>query len=111
MTITLYHNPKCGTSRNVLAIIIAAGHTPVIVDYMKTGWTTPQLQTLLKKMAVGPAAILRAKEPLAAGLENASDDALLAAMVQHPVLVNRPIVVTNKGAKLCRPAELVEPLL
>jgi arsenate reductase len=111
--ITIYHNPKCGTSRNTLALLHEKGHEPIVVEYMKTGWTKAQLQDLLKTMNAAPRAILRAKEPLVAelGLADASDSALLAAMVAHPVLVNRPIVVTRKGAKLCRPAEEVLALL
>jgi arsenate reductase len=112
-TITIYHNPKCSNSRNALALIEAAGHEPTVVEYLKAGWTKPQLQDLLKKMNGKPRDILREKEPLVAelGLADASDAALLAAMVEHPVLVNRPIVVTPKGAKLCRPSEEVKSLL
>jgi arsenate reductase len=94
-------------------MIRAAGYEPEIVEYMKTGWTKGLLNDLLKKMTVNPRAILREKEPLVAelGLASGSDDALIAAMIAHPVLVNRPIVVTPKGAALCRPSETVLPLL
>jgi arsenate reductase len=111
--VTIYHNPKCGTSRNTLAMIGAAGYKPEVIEYMKSGWTKDLLEDLLKQMKAGPRAILREKEPLVAelGLTDASDAALLAAMVEHPILVNRPIVVTPKGAKLCRPSEEVYPLL
>ena len=111
--ITIYHNPKCSNSRNALEMIREAGHEPTVVEYLKSGWTKPLLQDLLKKMKVGPRDILREKEPLVAelGLADASEAALLAAMVEHPVLVNRPIVVTPKGAKLCRPAVEVKSLL
>ena len=109
--VTIYHNPKCGTSRNTLAMIRAAGHEPEIIDYMKTGWTKSLLQSLLKKMDARPRAILREKEPLAAALGDASDEDIIAAMITHPVLVNRPIVVTPKGTRLCRPSEEVYALL
>jgi arsenate reductase len=113
--ITIYHNPKCGTSRNTLAFIESAGYAPQVVEYMKTGWNKAQLKDLLKAMNACAQDILRAKEPLAdeLGLKAAdvSEERLLEAMVAHPVLVNRPIVVTPKGAKLCRPAENVLPLL
>ena len=109
--ITIYHNPKCGTSRNTLAMIRAAGYEPNVVDYMKAGWTNELLQTLLKKMDMRPRAILREKEPPAAALAGASDDEIITAMIAHPILVNRPIVVTPKGTKLCRPSEAVLSLL
>lgn len=113
--ITIFHNPKCGTSRTVLGLIEAAGHAPDVIEYRKTGWTHAQLTGLLAAMEAGPRAILRAKEPLAAELgllgAGVSDDALLDAMVAHPVLVDRPIVVTPRGTRLCRPAETVRALL
>ena len=112
--ITIYHNPNCGTSRTALGLIEAAGHSPTIVEYRKAGWTRPLLDELLAAMDAGPRAVLRAKEPLAAELGllgDVSDDALLDAMVTHPVLVDRPIVVTPKGTGLCRPAERVRELL
>jgi len=94
-------------------MIRAAGSEPEVVEYLKTGWTKDLLEDLLRKMKASPRAILREKEPLVAelGLAGASDDALLAAMIAHPILVNRPIVVTPKGARLCRPSEAVYPLL
>jgi arsenate reductase len=113
--ITIYHNPDCGTSRNTLAMIRAAGYAPTVVEYLKTGWTRPQLEGLLAAMGVGPRDILREKGTPAAELglldTAVSDDAILDAMVVHPILVNRPIVVTPKGVKLSRPSEVVMGLL
>lgn len=113
--ITIYHNPDCGTSRNVLAMIEAAGYQPVIVEYRKTGWTREQLLGLLAAMGATPRDVMREKGTPADALglldASTSDDAILAAMVAHPILVNRPIVVTPKGARLCRPSETVLPLL
>lgn len=113
--ITIYHNPACGTSRNTLAMIEAAGYAPTVVEYLEAGWTQAQLTALFASMAATPRDVLRAKGTPAAhlGLLDAatSDDAIIDAMVDHPVLVNRPIVVTPKGAKLCRPSEEVFSLL
>ena len=111
--ITVYHNPKCGTSRNTLAMIGAAGYEPKVVEYMRTGWTRALLQDLLQKLRLTPRDILRAKEPLVTelNLAAASDEAQIEAMLAHPILVNRPIVVSPKGAKLCRPSEEVLSLL
>jgi arsenate reductase len=113
--ITIFHNPACGTSRNALAMIRAAGYAPTVVDYLTTGWTRPQLQHLFATMRVAPKDVLRVKGTPAAELglleSGASDDQILDAMVACPVLVNRPIVVTLKGTKLCRPSELVLGLL
>lgn len=113
--ITIYHNPACGTSRNTLAMIKAAGYTPTVVEYLKTGWTEAQLNALLTGSGLTARALLREKGTPAADLgllDPARSDAdLLAAMVAHPILVNRPIVVTPKGTKLCRPSEAVLDLL
>ena len=112
--ITIYHNPDCGTSRNVLAMIKAAGYAPVIVKYRETGWMRSQLDQLLAAMGAKPRDLLREKGTPAAelGLLGAvSDDAILDAMIAHPILVNRPIVVTPKGTKLCRPSEAVLEIL
>ena len=111
--ITIYHNPDCGTSRNALAMIEAAGYRPEIVDYRTAGWTREQLGGLLAAMGATPREILREKGTPAAelGLRDASDEAILAAMLAHPILVNRPIVVTPKGTRLCRPSEEVLALL
>ncbi|MCK0530682.1 arsenate reductase (glutaredoxin) [Sphingobium agri] len=113
--ITIYHNPGCGTSRNALAMIEAAGCVPQIVEYAKVGWTRPLLERLLSDMGTSARNVLREKGTHAAelGLLNGqvSDDEILAAMIEHPILVNRPIVVTPKGTKLCRPSEVVLTLL
>jgi arsenate reductase len=113
--ITIYHNPDCGTSRNALAMIEAAGYAPTIVDYRTAGWTRAQLRALLATMAATPRNILREKGMRAAerGLLNPTigDDAILDAMVADPLLVNRPIVVTPMGTALCRPSERVLDLL
>ncbi len=113
--ITIYHNPKCGTSRNTLAMIEAAGYAPEVVEYVKAGWTRPQLEQILKDMGGTARAIMRTKgtpaEELGLTDPTASDEAILSAMVEHPILVNRPIVVTPLGTKLCRPSEEVLGLL
>lgn len=115
LPIVIFHNPACGTSRNTLALIRDAGHEPTVVEYLKTGWTRPQLDALLSDMAAKPRDILRERGTPAAELcltdPAASDDQILDAMVAHPILVERPIVVTPKGARLCRPAERVLGLL
>ena len=113
--ITIYHNPKCGTSRNALAMIEAAGYAPTVVEYVKAGWTRPRLDRILTDMGTGPREIMRTKgtpaEELGLTDPGASDEAILGAMVEHPILVNRPIVVSPKGTRLCRPSEAVLDLL
>ncbi len=113
--ITIFHNPACGTSRNTVALVQAAGYEPDVVEYLEAGWTEPQLKDLLAAMGAGPRDILREKGTPAAALglleSGVSDDAILEAMVRHPILVNRPIVVTPKGVKLSRPSEVVLDLL
>ncbi|MDX1914327.1 MAG: arsenate reductase (glutaredoxin) [Methylophilus sp.] len=115
MSVTIYHNPKCGTSRNTLAMIRASGVEPEVIEYLKTPPTKAQLIQLIANMGITPRAILREKgTPYAElGLDNAqlSDEVLLDAMMQHPILINRPIVVTSKGARLCRPSEVVLEIL
>jgi len=115
MTVTIFHNPACGTSRNTLAAIRETGVEPVVVEYLKAGWTKAQLQDLLGKLGMGARGILRVKGTPAAELgltdPSASDDAILEAMVAHPVLVERPIVVTPRGAVLSRPSERVFGIL
>ncbi|MEO6215058.1 MAG: arsenate reductase (glutaredoxin) [Sphingomonas sp.] len=114
-TVTIYHNPDCGTSRNTLAMIEAAGYVPSVIDYRNTGWTRPLLEELLTAMHSRPRDLLRDKGTPAAELGlldlAVSDETILEAMVTHPILVNRPIVVTPLGTKLCRPSEAVLPLL
>jgi arsenate reductase len=114
-TVTIYHNPACATSRNTLAIIEAAGYRPSVIEYLKAGWTRARLEALLSAMNAKPRDILREKGTPAAelGLLNPdiADNQILDAMVAHPILVNRPIVVTPKGTKLSRPSELVLDLL
>lgn len=113
--ITIYHNPDCGTSRNALAMIEAAGYRPTVILYREVGWSRPQLQQLLAAMQMRPRDVLRDKGTPAAELglldPTVTDDAILDAMIDHPILVNRPIVVTPKGTKLCRPSEAVLALL
>lgn len=115
MSVTLYHNPDCETSRNTLAMIRASGEEPVVVEYLQTGWTREQLRGLLTAMGVGPRPVLRDKGTPAAELGlldmDVSDDVLLEAMLSHPILVNRPIVVTPRGVALCRPSEVVFGLM
>lgn len=113
--VVIYHNPKCGTSRNALAMIRAAGYEPEIVDYLKTGWTEQTLKALLKAMKARARDILREKGTKAAELgltdPRAGDADILAAMVADPILVNRPIVQTPKGTVLARPSERVYDVL
>lgn len=113
--ITVFHNPKCGTSRNTVAMIEAAGYQPNVVEYLKAGWSIDQLRGLLDRMGAGPRDILRDKGTPAAELglleDGVSDEAILAAMVADPILVNRPIVQTPRGVVLARPSERVFEVL
>ena len=113
--IVIHHNPACGTSRNVLKIIEDAGYSPIVVDYLNEGWTRSQLLGLFAAANLTPRQALRTTKSPAEELglldESVSDDALLDAMLVHPVLVNRPIVCTEKGVGLCRPSEKVLDLL
>ena len=109
--IVIYHNPKCGTSRNALAAIRASGSEPQVIEYLQTGWTRGQLLSLLAAAGLSARDLLRSKAPEAAVLERASDEEILAAMVANPVLVERPIVVSSKGVRLCRPVETVLEVL
>jgi arsenate reductase len=115
MDITIYHNPKCGTSRNVLAAIKAAGYTPEVIEYVKAGWTRPQLETLFKAANLTPRDALRVSktkaEEMGLTADDITDEALMQAMLADPILVNRPIVVTPQGTKLCRPSGEVLDLL
>ena len=109
MTVTIFHNPNCGTSRNVLQALKDAGQKPQVVEYLKAGWTEAQLADLFKRMGVRPRDILRVRgtpaEELGLTKPDVGDAAIIKAMTQHPILVERPIVVTPKGVFLCRPAD------
>lgn len=113
--VTVFHNPACGTSRNVLNAVREAGYEPIVVEYLKAGWTAAQLRALFAEAGLTVREALREKGSPAAELgllePGVSDDAILSAMVEHPVLVNRPIVKTPKGAAMCRPSEKVFDLL
>jgi arsenate reductase len=113
MQVTIYHNGKCGTARNTLERIRARGVEPTIIEYLKTPLARVELAALITKMGVAVRDVVRNKEPLYAqlNLAGADDAALLDAMAAHPILMNRPIVITDKGVKLCRPAEIVDSLL
>jgi len=113
MTVTIHHNPGCSNSRGALEIIRAQGIEPVVIEYLKTPLSRDELAALVKKMGVSFRDVVRTKEAVYADLrlDSAGDDVLLDAVVKHPILLNRPIVVTPKGAKLCRPPELVRDLL
>lgn len=113
--ITLFHNPACGTSRKVLQAIRTAGHVPKVVEYLQVGWRREQLADLLERMQLSPRDILRVRgtpaEDLGLTAPTVTDDAILNAMVRHPILVERPIVIGPKGVALCRPAETVAALI
>ncbi|VXB10414.1 arsenate reductase (glutaredoxin) [Massilia sp. 9I] len=115
MDITIYHNPRCGTSRNTLAAIREAGHEPQVVDYLATPPSRAQLQEMIASAGLTVREAVRSKEALFGelGLDQpgVDDGALLDAMAAHPVLINRPFVVTSKGVRLCRPFELVREIL
>ena len=113
--VIIHHNPACGTSRNVVAITKAAGYDPVIIEYLETGWTRPQLLALFAAAGLTARKALRTTKSPAEELglldETVPDESLIEAMLEHPVLVNRPIVATPKGVQLCRPSEKVLDLL
>lgn len=113
--VVIHHNPDCGTSRNALEMIERAGYKPVIILYLETGWTRPQLLTLFAAAGLSPRTALRETKSPASDLgllsPGVTDEAILEAMLVHPSLVNRPIVATPKGVKLCRPSEIVLDLL
>ncbi len=114
-TITIYHNPKCSTSRNVLELLRGARIEPTIVEYLKTPPSHAELKRLAAANGGTIADIVRWKEPLAKELkldkDKSTNDQLLDAMAAHPILINRPIVVTDKAAKLCRPSETVKEII
>lgn len=113
--IVIHHNMECGTSRNVLAVIEAAGYSPTVIDYLREGWTRPQLLALFAAAGLSARQALRETKSPAAELgllaDGVPEDLLIDAMIKHPVLVNRPIVATPKGVRLCRPSERVLDLL
>ncbi|MBL3554502.1 arsenate reductase (glutaredoxin) [Rhodovulum sulfidophilum] len=113
--IVIHHNPDCGTSRNVLAFLRASGAEPVVIEYLKEGWTRPQLLALFAAAGLTPREALRETKSPAREIglleKDVPEDALINAMLAHPVLVNRPIVCTAKGTRLCRPSEVVFDLL
>lgn len=113
--VVIHHNPECGTSRNVLSIVETAGYVPEVIFYLETGWSRPQLLALFAAAGLTPRTALRETKSPAKELgllePNVSDEAILEAMLKHPVLVNRPIVATPKGVRLCRPSETVLDLL
>jgi arsenate reductase len=114
-SVTIYHNPKCSTSKQVLEMIEASGAKPTVIEYLKSGWTKPQLKELFAAAGLTPRQALRtkAKEAEELGLldPKVSDAKLLDAMVAHPVLVERPFVVSSKGTLLARPKERVKEIL
>jgi arsenate reductase (glutaredoxin) len=115
MTVTIYHNPACGTSRNTLAMIRASGTEPTIIEYLKTPPSRDELRALVRRMGIPLRDVLRRKgtpyDELGLGDASLPDDVLLDAIAAHPILINRPIVVTPKGVRLCRPPEAVLDLL
>ncbi len=115
MTITIYHNPACGTSRNVLGLIREGGEQPHVIEYLKTPPSRDELVSLIGHMAIPVRDLLRQKgtpyEELGLDDPALGDDQLIDAMIAHPILINRPIVVSPKGVKLCRPADKVLELL
>jgi arsenate reductase (glutaredoxin) len=115
MTVTIYHNPNCGTSRNVLAMIRRSGQEPVVIEYLKNPPTRERLKELIAVMRIPVRALLREKgtpyTELGLADPKRTDDQLLDFMMAHPILINRPIVVTPKGVRLCRPSEKVLDIL
>ena len=115
MTVTIYHNPACGTSRNTLALIRATGAEPRVIEYLKSPPSRDELKALIARMGVPVRDVMRRKgtpyEELGLDDPSLTDDQLLDAMVEHPTLINRPIVVTCKGARLARPSEAVLDIL
>lgn len=115
MSTTIFHNPRCSTSRNALALIQASGEVPNVVEYLKNPPTREELVQLLQKMNASPEEIIRSKEAVYTelGLEGSetTSEQLIDAMAEHPILINRPIVITDKGAVLCRPLEKIFAVL
>lgn len=115
MNTLIYHNPKCGTSRNTLAMMIASGESPEVIEYLQNPPSRECIVELLALMKITPRELLRQKgtpyDELHLNNPALTDDQLIDAMMEHPILINRPIVVTTKGSRLCRPSELVLELL
>lgn len=115
MTIKIYHNPRCGTSRNTMALIKNSGENPEVIEYLNDPPSKETLKQLIQQIGKGVRAVIRSKEPVYSTLNmednNLSDDALIDLMLAHPILINRPIVVTSMGTKLCRPSEEVLDIL
>jgi arsenate reductase len=113
--VVIFHNPACGTSRNVVAMVRAAGYEPQIIEYLKAGWSHDQLRELAGEAGLTFRQLMREKGTPAAELgllaDGVSEETILDAMVAHPIIVNRPLVVTPRGVKLCRPSEVVFDLL
>ena len=115
MNVTIYHNPLCGTSRKTLEIIRETGSEPKVIEYLKAPPTREELRQMYERAGISPREGLRAKEPIASELgltrPDVTDDEILDAMMEHPILINRPLVVTDKGVRLCRPQDLVREIL
>ena len=115
MNVTIYHNPMCGTSRKTLDILRENGDEPKVIEYLKSPPSRDELKRLYSRGGISPREGLRAKEPLASELgltrPDVSDDEILAAMAEHPILIERPLVETDKGVRLCRPQDRVREIL
>jgi arsenate reductase (glutaredoxin) len=115
MNVTIYHNPLCGTSRKTLEIIRETSSEPNVIEYLKAPPTREKLRQIYERAGISPREGLRAKEPIAAQLgltrPDVTDDEILDAMMEHPILINRPLVVTDKGVRLCRPQDRVREIL
>lgn len=115
MNVTIYHNPVCGTSRKTLEILNERGVEPTVIEYLKTPPSRDELERLYRRAGISPREGLRAKEPIAQELgltrPDVTDDEILDAMIEHPILINRPLVETDKGVRLCRPQEVVREIL
>ncbi len=111
MKATIYHNPRCGTSRNALAMLEESGADVTVIEYLKSPPSREELKRLYERAGITPRQGLRAKEEAAAGLAGAGDEEILDAMMKDPILIERPLVETDKGARLARPAETVKEIL
>lgn len=115
MPVTIYHNPLCGTSRKTLEILRESGADPTVIEYLQTPPSRDELKRIYERAGISPREGLRAKEAIAQELgltrPDASDDEILDAMMEHPILINRPLVETEKGARLCRPQDVVREIL